>query len=77
MNYRAEIDGLRALAVLDTREELDFSGNRYKALISAIKRTIDYFNQKNVEVIIIEDMSDVTFSELQQCLLEKDNLTIV
>ena len=61
------------ISFLDTREELDFSGNRYKAVISALKRTIDYFNQQNVEVIIIEDMPDVTFSEFQQCLLEKDS----
>jgi peptidoglycan/LPS O-acetylase OafA/YrhL len=61
------------ISFLDIREELDFSGNRYKAVISALKRTIDYFNQQNVEVIIIEDMPDVTFSEFKQCLFKKDS----
>ena len=65
---KAELDELK-----NKKKSLDFSGNRYKAVISALKRTIDYFNQQNVEVIIIEDMPDVTFSEFQQCLLEKDS----
>ena len=58
----------RTVDFIDMRGEEDFGENRYSAVRNVLKRTIDFYQQRGVEVTLIEDLPNSNMEEYESCL---------
>lgn len=58
---------------IDLRGELDFKRNRYDAIKSALKRTMNEWSIGETRVWLIEDLPDVSWGNYERCVWEKNS----
>lgn len=56
------------LSFTDFQNEINFSHNRYMAVKAALIRTFNYFEDKGIEVVLIEDLPDSNMEDYFLCL---------
>ena len=64
----------RKIKPVDLRAQIDFEGNRYRAVKSAIERTVDEWSKGGARVWIIEDIPDVEWGRFQRCVWSQDSI---